>query len=635
MRKASLCLCIILMACISQLALAEEIFGEPIEMAFERPTSVQKGTSITVASPNAMSGYFSTEMWGNNTADMDVRVLLHGYETVSWTRGVGLAINSTVVKNIQTAQASDGTVIYTIQIAEGLTYNDGTKITAKDYAFYYLLAGAPAIAEIGGTTQGLGHIVGYDEYRHGESESIEGVRILSENALELHVYGDYFPYFYGVVLINSKPYPISVIAPGSEVKDDGNGAYISGDFSSTLLEKTLLDRETGYLYFPMVTCGPYSLESHNLALHTASFVVNERFVGNYEGHKPVIERIVFQYAKEEDAVSLIHAGKLDLMNKIGDSNNVAKDIEEYRSKDELFDVQQTTYLRTGFAFLAFACEASPTDSVEVRKAIAMSIDRDALIAETMPNMALRVDGYYGLGQWMVTYNDDGESSDKEALVALDEVQKNAIGKDLELAIELLESDGWSLNENGEKFISGQDSVRHKMVDGQLVPLEILWALSTDHPYSLGLRKALEESLPAIGVSLTIEELSFPALLAHYYRQEHRRYDMFFMASNFGFVFDPFYDFNTAEEYQGMVNASGLRDEALMNLARDMRETDMDDLRTYIEKWIAFQNRFADLMPMIPLYSNIYMDIYTDRLEGYDITSNSGWAYAIIYAYINE
>ena len=44
----------------------------------------QPGTHITVGTVSRLTGNFFTEMWGNNTADMDIRELLHGLSTNTW-----------------------------------------------------------------------------------------------------------------------------------------------------------------------------------------------------------------------------------------------------------------------------------------------------------------------------------------------------------------------------------------------------------------------------------------------------------------------------------------------------------------------------------------------------------------------
>lgn len=623
MRKFTAIVCILLL-----------ISGTVPAMASEdslAPTEIQRGTVVTVGTPNAMSGFFSTEMWGNNTADMDVRSLIHGYETVAWTRGAGLSVNSTVITSVETSQTNDDIVRFRLHFSDKLMYNDGSKITAKDYAFYFLLNGAPEITEIGGATQGLQHIIGYDAYRRGETNVLEGVQIISDYVLDIYMSGVYFPYFYSVVLINARPYPISVIAPGCAVSDDGAGCYITGDFTGTLLQETLLNPETGYVFNPQLTCGPYMLESYDSEKKEARFLVNEQFIGNYEGQKPVIERIVFRYEKEDEVVAKIASGELDLMNKIGNPIAANNQFASLGDEDST-GLRRTSYLRTGFTFLAFACEYAPTDSVAVRRAIALSLDKEKLIQENVSSYAIQVDGYYGLGQWMASYVDDGTETGKEPLSVTETLPRFAMAQDLDAAEALLVQDGWTLNGDGQAYVPGQDSVRYKLLNGTLYPLEIRWATTSDHPFAGQLRASLEETLPGLGISLLVDEMDFPTLLRFYYRQTERTYNMFFLASNFNYVFDPFYDFNTADVYQGMANTTGLRDEELMRLAQNMRETESTDLRSYVEKWLLFQARFVDLMPMIPLYSNVYYDIYSSRLNGYDIVNNISWASAILYAY---
>ena len=51
-----------------------------------RPVS-DTPTHLTVGNPTQVSGMFFSDLWGNNTSDIDVRTLLSGYAT----RGVELA----------------------------------------------------------------------------------------------------------------------------------------------------------------------------------------------------------------------------------------------------------------------------------------------------------------------------------------------------------------------------------------------------------------------------------------------------------------------------------------------------------------------------------------------------------------
>ena len=111
---------------------------------------------ITVGSTNQMSGHFFTDMWGNNTADIDVRALLHGYSTVAISRNGTYEIDQTVVREATlTTDPATGDKTYVLELNPGLVYNDGTPITAADYVFSALLQAAPEIYELGGIPSGM------------------------------------------------------------------------------------------------------------------------------------------------------------------------------------------------------------------------------------------------------------------------------------------------------------------------------------------------------------------------------------------------------------------------------------------------------------------------------------------------
>ncbi|MDL2319266.1 hypothetical protein LJC74_09395, partial [Eubacteriales bacterium OttesenSCG-928-A19] len=64
-------------------------------------------------------------------------------------------------------------------------------------------------------------------------------------------------------------------------------------------------------------------------------------------------------------------------------------------------------------------------------------------------------------------------------------------------------------------------------------------------------------------------------------------------------------------------------------------TPSTETRLYIEKWFRFQERFVEMMPMVPLYSNVLFDFYATDLQDYTITQHPSWPRAIVYAYIGE
>lgn len=608
----------------------------------EDSIGIQRGTSLTVGSTTMAGGHFGTEFFSNNTSDMDVRSLLHGYSTVAWTHSLSLAMNGAVISSVDVKPQADGSRTYTLQLQQGLTYNNGTPVTAQDYVFGLLLMASPQLRQVGGTAAGLSHLVGFEQYQSGQSSTFAGVRLLSDTSFSMQVSAEYLPYFYGIAILTANPYPISVIAPGCEVVDNGSGAsiaasadaaslsgmgYTPGVFSAEMLNVTLLDPQGGYEYFPQVTTGPYAMESYDATTNTATFVINEQFKGNYEGQKPHIERITLKHVRNETMMDQIQAGEIDLLNKVSNTDSI--------SRGQQMGMQQASYLRSGLAFISFSCEQGPTASAAVRKAIALSIDKDSIMARALDGTARRVYGYYGLGQWMLGYETQKDSAWSQGGTVEEEMKKLDLPKNIDAAIDLLVADGWSLNEAGRVYIQGSDGVRYREGANGLEPLEIKWAKMQDSAVANIIEQELTEGMRAIGARLVVTEMPLNQLLSHYYRNEDRTYDMFYLASNFMYVFDPYYDFNTSDAYQGLANKTGLKDEELMQLALELRETQPTDLPAYMQKWLAFQQRFAELLPLIPLYSNVYYDFYSQRLQGYEIASQTGWGYAIPYAWIQE
>jgi ABC-type transport system substrate-binding protein len=631
--------------------LTQPTIMDPAEGAEPDTIGIQTGTSLVVGSTIQMSGKFTTSMWGTNTADLDVRALVHGYETVISEQLWESQLNGIVVRNARYG-SSDGDYLYTIELQRDLQYNDGSPITAQDYVFAILLGGAPEVKALGGTTVGMSHVKGYEAYNAGDTRVIEGIRLLSDYEFQLRVSGSYYPFFYNMAMLAVQPYPIKVIAPGCEVRDDGQGVYLAaseeaatidatglpytpGEFSTAMLQKTMLDPTEGYLSYPKVSSGPYSLENYDPVAHTAQFAINPYFKGDIHGRKPHIERLTFRQVDELTELDELQAGTVDLVNKSMDDEVVGRSLELIASGNST--IRASEYPRSGLSFLAFACELTPTDSAAVRRAVAMSVSKEEVIQKFLNNTATRVDGYYGVGQWMVSYEDAGDPTINLAPISVPEILSERIQElDPVGAQALLVQDGWTLNEEGQPFVAGRDAVRYRQQeDGALEPLIIKMAITAGNAVSASVSEQMERVFPTLGIGLQVSELPFSELLMHYYRQVDRTYNMFFMASNLSYVFDPYYTFHTGDAYQGMLNTSGLKDERLMNLARSMRETTPMDLRTYVERWLEFQDRFDEMAPLVPMYSNEYYDFYRSDLQRYLPYTSASWAQAILPAYIGE
>ena len=603
---------------------------------------------LVVGSTTAMSGAFFTDLFGSNTADMDVRALLHGYNLMSWDHETGTyQINDSVVAGMAVSKDAQNNRVYTFDLYGDLKFSDGSAITAKDYAFSILLTASPELAKLGGQSA-AGAILGMESYQSGKSSVLRGVRLLSDTQMSITISKAYEPYFYEMALFDYSPYPIGVLAPGCKVVDTEKGVGIvnasgTGDaiFTADLLQKTILDAATGYMSHPSVVSGPYTLTSYDAQRGTASFAVNPYYKGNEDGEKPTIETIVYRSVANDEAIDLLLSGEVDLLNKMVAADTVSKGIQSIA--DQPFSV--ANYPRSGLSMISFSCERQTVSSKAVRQAIASCFDRDALVKSYTGNFGLKANGYFGIGQWMYQLaagtiqppvaDLPANATAKEAAayektvaqwdaLSLDKLRDYPL--DLDQAAKLLEQDGWRL---------GKDGLRAKKIDGKTVALDLTLIYPEGNAVGDALNATLTENLAAIGVRLTVKAVPMNELLDIYYRRAARDCDMIYLATNFGTVFDPSTTYSTDAAYVKTVNRTGIRDSKLYQLAMDMRKTEPGDVLSYCQKWVAFQERWTEVLPAIPVYSNVYFDFYTTRLQNYRVTENQTWTQAIVGATLTQ
>ena len=138
--------------------------------------------------------------------------------------------------------------------------------------------------------------------------------------------------------------------------------------------------------------------------------------------------------------------------------------------------------------------------------------------------------------------------------------------------------------------------------------------------------------------LLVAKITFldEALLAAYYNEKERPTDMIYLATNFHVVVDPSITYSMDKTVGHKVwNNTWSDDEELWERAVDMRKTEPGDVYGYVSKWVSFQERYNEVLPAIPLYSNIYFDFYTSQLQNYVITAHVTWTQAILEAYFGE
>ncbi len=609
------------------------------EVEIKDRTRREQFQKLIVGSTSVMTGnFFNDIMGGNNSPDLETESLLHGYNLVGWHNELGTyAVDSHIVNSSISATDGKGNKRYFVVIREDLLYSDGTPIMAKDYVFSVLLAASKQIAEIGGDNEKANAFIGYEAYHSGESDVFAGVRLMGDYEFAITVSNEYLPYFFELGYLNVVPYPIDVIAPGCVVKDDGKGAYIEGDFTAAVLEQTILSPETGYMTNPKVVSGPYYMEEYNAADHIANMYLNEYYIGDAEGHVPTIDLIIFRPIQSQTALGELKSGKLDLIANAADGNLIQAGIDATANGG----VVMKNAMRPGLGMISFNCEQGPIQALAVRQALTMSLDRVNFADQLTKGFGMPVDGFYGLGQWMVQVvngmlnppiKENSKLSEEQQTAAWEELNLEGLTTyafDLDSAKELLIQDGWTLDKDGKEYVSG---IRYKKVGDELQGLDLTLTIPKNSP-AANLFKTWQKQLNTIGIKLTVEPIAYTDLLDMLTGVTERTNHMFYLGLDFYTRFDPTIDY----ALQGAVetNVSHYEDEKLYELALDLKRTEPGDVMAYCKKWVAFQEYWTEVIPAIPLYTNVYFDFHNYRLLDYVMTAGVSWVESVLYADLTD
>lgn len=601
----------------------EETEEEPVEENTNAEPTEPTG-QITIGNTTELTGDWEP-YFQNNAADNDVYNFITGYSTVDMTFDGKYLINDTVVEKHEVTENDDGSKTYAFTIKDGLTYDDGSPITALDYVSDYMFWSSPVVGEMGGDNTSGQYLKGWKEYSTGNAKEFIGVNLIDEKTFAFTIDAENIPYFFELTLVSASPLKLSFWTDDTvEIKDDGNGCYFSDNFTKDNFEERI--NKARFESYP--STGPYKVVSYDEASKTAVLEVNDKFLGNYEGRKPLIKTVIYKKVTNETAMDELATGGVDLLSGMasGDEINAGLDLVEKGG------YSFTEYPRAGYGKLELICDHGPTEDVNVRKAIAHLIDRNDFAKAFTGGFGTVVNGPYGEAMWFY------QETKAELNSKLDQYPYSP-----EKAIALLEESGWIYDKNGNEYKEG---IRYKKLeDGTLMPLVIEWASTEQNEVSDLLVIKLQENpdVASAGMKINQTVMTFGELLNYLYRDGSKdakygvpTYHMF----NLGTGFTPRYDLSVTYTTdpdlikQGL-NSNHIIDKDLEKYAKEMVLTDPDDKDGFKKKFVDFIVRWNELLPDIPLYSNIYHDFYTDKLQNYNMNSLIKIPDAILYSYVTE
>ena len=614
---------------------------------------------VVIGSSTEASGdwAYSAFVRNPNATDNAVLKLTDDMSTIESDQHGDYVINKTAVKSYERIEEENGNVTFKFVINDGLKFNNGEAVTAQNFVAWTMFLVSPAGKEMGVVSATYNMLPGGLAYRNGETNVLSAVRLYDEKTFSITIAKtgedgetNYLPFYYDITYAGMQAVNLTYwFGEGWSVKDDGEGVYFVNADGKEFTAETVGDTVTAGRFATgnRVTAGPYNLVSFDQSSREIVLEVNENYNGNFEGQKPGIQKLVIVKTSEDTVMDMITTGQIQIYSQIADGSevNAVMDLIDAGT----INSSTSQYDRAGFGYFSFACDLGPTQFTEFRQAIAYLLDRVEFAQTFCKGWGSVVHGPYCTAFTMTAKTDI-------------EKKINHYDYNPEKAVELLKQAGFVYNADGSDYVDGSGEVRYAKVteeqakyydsfnkvlaDGTiLMPATVNWASSEGNAVSalLSTMLANSDATKAAGVSIVKTEMTFPELLNYMYRQDSYglggdysmpTYNMFNLATGYnGGVYDESYNWTTDPEYieQGY-NVQHLYDEQLNKLSMDMvYGVEPGDEATYLDLWEKYIIRWNELLPMVPLYSNIYVTVYPNTIDNYAEDSFWGFERAILYA----
>lgn len=568
---------------------------------------IEASGTLVVGSPEISGNFVSG--FGSSAYDVWVRDLINGYGTYAVTPGGDIVLDETVVKELKTELDDDGNKIYTFEIHKDLKWNDGEKITAKDYVASILWGANPLWTEAGASSSTGEGLVGYTAYLKGEADRFPGVKLISDYKFSVTIDKEELPYFYEILYASVGPLPVHSWCPGAEIDQNDDGAKLVKDD----IEEEYVRIASQERYNPTVTCGPYKFISFGNS--TVTVKVNEHFKGTYDGKLPQLEYVIIRSIPQDTDVDQCINGDVDAVTGVIEGEKIEK-----AKAAATTDVQ--FYARNGFGGVFIHCDFGPTADSNVRHALAYLIDRDEVISNVLGGYGSVTNGYYGLAQWM--YEDNKAVIDAFPHFTLNPARAN----------EYLDKTEWKYERDGSTPFDAEKAKAggYFRYNSSGEKLAIHHFGTEDNVVTDNVEIQFKANAHLAGIDWDIAIGDFDALLDFYYyayelEPSERYYHTFNLATNFGTAFDPYYEFHT--DWLGTwYNSCQVNDAELDDIMIRLRGVDPAEKDTFSAIWLEFQQRWYDILPTIPLYSNEYYDVFRKEVKGFNTTPFVTWAEVI-------
>ncbi|MCI0521542.1 MAG: peptide ABC transporter substrate-binding protein [Chloroflexi bacterium] len=244
--------------------------------------------------------------------------------------------------------SADGTV-YTFTLRSGLTFQNGSPLTAEDVAYSLERAADPATKSDTARTY-LGDILGVQEKLDGEAEQISGVKVVDERTLAIALDGAK-PYF-----LAKLTYPVAFVVDEDSVKNGGRS----------------------WMYTPNAS-GPFGLKDYR----EEEVIVFERNQNYYQ--PALLEHVVYLLGRAGTSISFYQAGDVDITGLDATRAKLVQEPAHELNKEMVSSTNMCTTM------LMFNNTMPPMDDPKVRQAFIQAVEREGLITLLIEGIVPRAD----------------------------------------------------------------------------------------------------------------------------------------------------------------------------------------------------------------------------------------------------
>lgn len=570
---------------------------EPAEEEEEEEVAVDGDRPFVVGTAE-FSGDFHNG-WSNSSYDNNIRKLVWGYGLMMSTPE-GDLVDSHLVEE---KTVSDDLYEWTFKLKEGLEFHNGEELSASDVKFTYDFYMDTEPLGATGATSNLGDYV-------ADIEVVDEQTV--KFTLEKPIYTVDLDVFMTYILAED------TITAGAEAEGFNVQEYVKAHISEPI----------GY--------GPYKLVEYA----DSEYVILEANQ-DHVGVVPAIDELIVKYTPSETELDQLLQGEVDLLHEQVEAEKI-----DAAKADANF--QYNNYFRHGGGSIVLHTDFDATQLTEVRQAFAYLLNRPKIIELFLGEYGIASNGPYSKNDWMMYDDDEMDIFATEAVGKFEATLNNydIVNEDgsfdeeanIAKAHELLDA-AVAKTDGAYAMLTGNAADGY-MWDGEPMVLKITYTDFWADTYNIVWN---DEYVSKLGFDVQLTGLDWPVMYGHWIGDtaEEREYHAYVGGISYALKSNPRLDYSTKEILPwGQPSNNGPRfsggssytpeewDQLLADIENADPLTGRDEYRENWRKYITVMN---EEVPIIPVYSNNYHDLYTIDLENFETNALWDWPMAIVNA----